>query len=159
MTTKRNVQLRLDEWRNLCNHELLNLTPQAIAKLTETYTSTNESDVTMLTRWMKRFSLSGEGKKENSIASEKAREPKGLVLRTYQNGGFYIDGSGSVALQHIEHSIHTSLWKKYGKGIVHCSGCNPSGTKKHLEWFYLPINDLPYIFQNIDNFCLKKNGG
>lgn len=155
MTTKRDVQSRLNEWESSCLHKVINLTPQNTDILIESSTNLHKSGSNHnLSKLMGKLSLSPKKQSQSRIPS-----CKDLKLYTYQNGGFYFDGKGSMTLQDIENSIHQLLWKKYGKGVIHCSGCKKTGTayKKHIEWFVIPIKDLPLVLQLIDNFCLSQN--
>lgn len=155
MTTKRDVQSRLNEWESSCLHKVINLTPYNTDLLIESSAKLNRHNSHhSLSKLMGSLSLSPKKHTQQKIPS-----CKDLKLYTYQNGGFYSDGKGSMTLQGIENSIHQLLWKKYGKGIIHCSGCKKTGTayKKHIEWFVIPIKDLPLVLQLIDNFCLSQN--
>ncbi|SMN18809.1 similar to Saccharomyces cerevisiae YPL034W Putative protein of unknown function [Maudiozyma saulgeensis] len=159
MTTKTNVQARLNEWETSCLHKVINLTPSNIDLLIRN-TSHSSKNIPSLSKLMKRLSLSPR-KKENLEKHHEVVQTycKDIKLYTYNNGGFYSDGKGSMTLQDIENAVHQLLWKKYGKGIIHCSGCKRTGTayKKHIEWFVIPIKDLPLILQIIDNFCFSQN--
>jgi len=161
MTTKSNVQSRLNEWETSCLHKVINLSPSSIDTLIHNSAGVSSKDTHSLSKLMKRLSLSP--RKKESLEKLHHREVqtycKDIKLYTYKNGGFYTDGKGSMTLQDIENAIHQLLWKKYGKGIIHCSGCKRTGDayKKHIEWFVLPIRDLPLILQFIDNFCLSQN--
>lgn len=59
-----------------------------------------------------------------------------------------------MKLPDIESAIHKFLWKKYGKGLVYCYGCDPTGKKRHTEWFNVPVLELPSVLRLIDSYCL-----
>lgn len=147
MTTRKDVQLRLNEWENHCHHSIINLTPQNISSLLTQSSSSS-----------KNHSLS----KLFSKLSIKKHHPTPLSLSTYRNGGFYVNTNYTkLTLPQIEAFLHQLFWNKYGKGIIKCSGCAESASnsnqaiKKHLEWFNVPIDELPSILQTIDSFILS----
>lgn len=197
MTTKKNVELRLDEWRQQCYHDIVNLTPININKLLDNLGSGNKKHgnngndkVKTLSRLFKMLNLKEHKKtkaERNTLENKyennqkiKGTHPKITQsvpqLITYHQGGFYNDGQGKLNLLQIEDALHKLFWKKYGKGIIKCSGCyNGSlsdgkhkdtsinnrkktypNTRNHIEWFYVPIKDLPSIVMTIDNFCLSQ---
>lgn len=155
MTTKSNVQLRLNEWENSCSHKIINLTPSNIDLLITSTSIEHSKDINRLSKLMHKLSIR-PSKHNKSI--QKGNHQK-LKLYSYNNGGFHMHGDGPMSLQDIENSLHQLLWKKYGKGIIHCSGCQKRGAsyKKHIEWFVIPILDLPNILETIDNFCFSQN--
>lgn len=186
MTTKKNVELRLDEWRQQCYHDIINLTPTNTDRLLNSLTNRRNKSKT-LTNLFKFLSLKeNKNSKNDKFINGKhgARDTKSLQhirskipsLITYHNGGFYNDGQGKLNLLQIEDALHQIFWKKYGKGIIKCSGCyngsmtddryrnnnlksqgrKYANTRNHIEWFYVPIKDLPNILMTIDNFCLSQ---
>lgn len=144
MTTRLNVQSRLNEWESKCHHRIMNLTPQCVDVLV----NVNKKKHKSLSSLFKRLSLN------------KSKNNTTIQLQTYHNGGFYVDISKSkLTLQQIESALHNYLWERYGKGIIHCQGCseNLKSTKRHVEWVYVPIKQLHYIFNYIDQFILYNN--
>lgn len=151
MTTKANVQLRLNEWEQSCSFKIVNLTMDNVNTLIRNV-NRPERDANKLSKLMSKLSL----KKKNNKDSHAAREVRhDITLRSFKNGGYYNDARGKMTLQDIENSLHQLFWKKYGKGIIHCSGCHRTGEdyKRHIEWFLIPIMDLPTVLETIDNFC------
>ena len=151
MTTKANVQLRLNEWEKSCSFKIVNLTMDNVNILLRS-TANLDKRSGSLSKLMSRLSLNKNSKKLHHTGNT---PHKNIQLRSYKNGGYYNDGKGKMTLQDIENSLHQLFWKKYGKGIVHCSGCNQTGEayKRHIEWFLIPIKDLPNVLETIDNFC------
>lgn len=136
MTTKKNVEMRLQEWKAQCTHDIINLTPENVSMLINHKKS--------LSSLFKKLSIKKTTEKKLTVPS----------LYTYQDGGFYYNGSDrKMSLLEIENSLHQLFWRKYGKGLVYCEGCNHH---RHLEWFHIPINDLPSILSTIDSFVLSQ---
>ncbi|CAI4053501.1 hypothetical protein SKDZ_16G2330 [Saccharomyces kudriavzevii ZP591] len=159
MTRRETVDLRLLEWQNTCKHPIINLTPEKVNKLYQLkLKSTNKN-----TRSNKVLSISLSNlqkkmeklfiKDKNHLPKPPFLEHKVSKLYTYKDGGYFIDGKGSIRLPDIENAIHRFLWKKYGKGLVYCYGCDPSGKKRHTEWFNVPVLELPSVLGIIDSFC------
>ncbi|CCD23344.1 uncharacterized protein NDAI_0B03090 [Naumovozyma dairenensis CBS 421] len=160
MTTKKNVALRLQEWEKTCQHPVINLSPERVRNLLsgrEEFMNNDKSDVKTLTKWMKKLSLHKKDSKKVKISAEGPIKRQPEILQTYKYGGFFHDGTGHTSLQEIENSIHRLLWKQYGKGLVYCYGCDPTGQRRHTEWFNIPIQKLPYVLHTIDSFCLSQN--
>lgn len=146
MTTRSSAGARILEWQNTCKHPVLNLTPGRINALCN-----HQHPVSGLSKMFKKLSIKSKQPGE-------AQGPHNLKLRTYQNGGFYVDGKGSRTLQEIENAIHKLLWRKYGQGLVYCYGCDPTGHKRHKEWFRVTIKELPWLIQTLDGFCAGHIG-
>ncbi|CCC68662.1 hypothetical protein NCAS_0B05780 [Naumovozyma castellii] len=150
MTRKTDVKVRFKEWMVSCHHEIIGLTPENMEMLLKEHHIgfKKKDNVNTITHLFKKLSLKkasrAHGKQKVSIRIQD--------LYTYKNGGFFTDGNGKLSLEEIENLIHRILWKKYGKGIIYCSGCNHT----HTEWFKIPIKDLPFVIQTIDSLCLAQ---
>lgn len=161
MTRRKTVDSRLLEWQNTCKHPIINLTPEKVDKLYQLKMKSktkNERPKKGL-----HISLSNLQKKmEKLFIDDKYDSPKpnyakveSSSLHTYKDGGYFIDGKGLMKLSDIESAIHRLLWKKYGKGLVYCYGCDPTGKKRHTEWFNVPVLELPSVLMIIDSFCRR----
>lgn len=133
MTTKSKVSTRLLEWENSCKHPVLNLTPDRVATLC------SRNSATGLSRLLSKLFLTPS---KPTITTKN--------LQTYHNGGFWVP---TGELPAIEHAIHRHLWQRYGQGLIYCHGCDPSGKKRHREWFRVPVCDLPWLLTTLDRFC------
>lgn len=133
MTTKSKVSTRLLEWENSCKHPVLNLTPDRVATLCSSRAGTG------LSRLLAKLSLGA-----------RRAAPSAASLETYQDGGFRV---GSAQLAATEQAIHRHLWQRYGQGLIYCHGCDPTGKKRHREWFRVPVHDLPWLLSTLDRFC------
>ncbi|KAL3232632.1 hypothetical protein RNJ44_04548 [Nakaseomyces bracarensis] len=142
MTTKPMVSTRLLEWQNTCKNPVINLVPERIEHLVGIQQNKKTNDISALLQ-----KLNFRNSKNNS--SER------LSLRTYKDGGFFVDPGNNLNLSDIENKIHKYLWDQYGKGFIYCYGCDPMGHKRHTEWFHLPITDLLDVMKTIDHFCYK----
>lgn len=153
MTTRPDVQLRLNEWETHCHHQVVNLTPQNISLLIQRVNKSHKSST--LLQLFQKLSI-----KDNSNDRNKSFTMKQLT--TYENGGFFVPNKTKIPLAHIESHLHRLFWNKYGRGIIRCSGCSVNGkdSKRHMEWFNVPISELPSILHTIDDFihaqsCIK----
>ncbi|CCF58886.1 hypothetical protein KAFR_0F02900 [Kazachstania africana CBS 2517] len=154
MTTKKDVKLRLSEWKKQCTFDVINLTPANIDLLLDAQNTKSSSGKTdSLSTLMSKLSLN---KKKNK-ATNKFLTRKAWHLYTYRSGGFYTDGRGELKLPSIENGIHELFRKKYGKCYIYCAGCGENRRTRHCEWFKMPINDLPTIMKSIDDFCLSQS--
>lgn len=139
MTTKPSVSTRLLQWQNTCKHTVVNLTPDKVELLCNRRDSEKS-----FSKMFQKLSIKSTKKTKNSIAER---------LLTYRDGGFYVDHRGKRPIEEIENAIHKLLWKKYGQGLIYCYGCDPSGKKRHKEWFRITIKELPWLLQTIDAIC------
>lgn len=142
MTTKPMVSTRLLEWQNTCKNPVVNLTPDRVEHLVRTQQRGKKKDISSLLAKL-------------SLKKERDRIDEALSLRTYKDGGFFVDPSSNLNLSDIENKIHKYLWDQYGKGFIYCYGCDPMGQKRHTEWFHLPITDLVNVMKTIDYFCYR----
>lgn len=143
MTTKPMVSTRLLEWQNTCRNPVVNLTPERVMQLQRTQQKEEKKSISSLLG-----KLSIRKKKEKPMEES-------FSLRTYKEGGFFVDSSRNLNLSDIEHKIHKYLWDQYGKGFIYCYGCDPMGQKKHTEWFEIPISELADIMKAVDYFCYR----
>lgn len=174
MTTRNDVQLRLKEWESHCHHPVINLTPERVSFLTQRYLA-NYADSNNNNNNNGRISNSGS-KLSNIISLNNLFQRLSIKERyhhnphpqeipqinsndfsTYKNGGFYVCKTSKLSLTEIESFLHQFFWKKYGRGIIHCVGCSTNSntntyTRKHIEWFNVPIKELPDILYTIDKF-------
>lgn len=141
MTTRQHVQSRLNEWENHCHHQVVNLTPQNISSLIQ-----NSNKSSSLLQLFQNLSIKNKSKHNNAMSMNQ--------LLTYKNGGFFVPIKTRISLSQIESHLHRLFWNKYGKGIIRCSACSEAGkdSKRHLEWFNVPIAELPNIVHTIDAF-------
>lgn len=144
MTTKSSVTTRLLEWQNTCKHPVVNLTPDKVYSLC--YKESAKSKLSQMFRKL-------------SINANKENNPESINLHTYRDGGFWVNGKGSQTLPVIENAIHKHLWRKLGQGLVYCHGCDPSGKRRHREWFKVAVKELPWLLQTVDSFCLGYMDG
>lgn len=172
MTTKNDVQIRLKEWESHCHHPVTNLTPDRVSFLIQRYTSnyanfnSNNSSSNSNSNNNKSFKFISLSKlfqqlsiKENYHHNHLHEIPQLTTnhFSTYKNGGFYVCKTSKLSLNEIESFLHQYFWKKYGRGIIHCLGCSTnnnknSNTRKHIEWFNVPIKELPDMLYTIDKF-------
>ncbi|CAI4036838.1 hypothetical protein SMKI_16G1360 [Saccharomyces mikatae IFO 1815] len=159
MTRRKTVDSRLSEWQNTCKHPIINLTPEKVDKLyqlkmkckNKNIRSNKHLPITLssLQKKMEKLFIKDKGNSRISSFSEH----KVSSLCTYKNGGYFIDGKCSMKLPDIESAIHRFMWKKYGKGLIYCYGCDPTGKKRHTEWFKVPVLELPSVLRIIDSYC------
>lgn len=158
MTTN-TVSRRLSEWQNTCKHPVINLTPERINTLLSYRRQQQEMahklSIKNLSNIFKKMSLSSKNKQATvtGLSSEDNRVPK---YHTYRDGGFYNNDKGRYNLRTIENSIHRELWNQYGRALTYCYGCDETGYKRHLEWFRIPVRDLPDVLRKIDSMCLTN---
>lgn len=163
MTTRKTVDSRLLEWQTTCKHPVINLTPEKVDKLYHLKLKSESKNIS--SNRLLPISLSSLQKKmEKLFIKDKSHshkpslpDPKVPTLRTYKDGGFFISGKGSMKLPDIESAIHKFLWKKYGKGLVYCYGCDPTGKKRHTEWFNVPVLELPSVLRLMILIALEEN--
>ncbi|CCE64038.1 hypothetical protein TPHA_0G02020 [Tetrapisispora phaffii CBS 4417] len=168
MTTT-SVEKRLSEWRNVCKHDILNLSPERIGNLQSCYVNKtkkikNDGSKKSIKKLADIFSaLSIKNNKNSSkedVISNKTNQMIPLTnfpFKSYRNGGFYSNGQGNSTVYEIESTIHKYLWKRHGKAKVYCYGCDPNGKKYHTEWFNIPIDDLSHVMKVIDTLCYNNS--
>lgn len=169
MTTKNDVYLRLKEWESHCHHPVINLTPERVSFLLQQYSANHARsnkripETASLSKLFQKLSI--KEKRDNKNHHDQISKISINNLSTYRNGGFYVSKNSKLSLVEIESFLHRFFWKKYGRGIIHCSGCSNTGnddknsynyantnTNRHLEWFNVPIKQLPDLLYTIDNF-------
>ncbi|KAH3901197.1 uncharacterized protein SCODWIG_00954 [Saccharomycodes ludwigii] len=143
ITRQLTVEKRINQWRDSCKHDLINLTPNNIMGLVS-----SESSDAYHCQLTSRFN--------NLSIGNNNGESQRLTLSNYKitSNGFIVHQS-LVPLEVLESKIHNILWDKYGKGVIYCYGCNDERT--HREWFLLPITELINTFKLIDNVIENKN--
>ncbi|CAL9728371.1 hypothetical protein MOUN0_D02652 [Monosporozyma unispora] len=146
MTTRQNVQSRLNEWETHCHHEVVNLTPEKISPLLQLPRQHSSS----LSTLFKKLSIKDKSKTSKSVNIGK--------FKTYKDNAFFVSSKSKMALPEIESFLHKLFWNKYGRGIIRCSGCGDGqNSKRHMEWFNVPISELPFILHTIDNFIYTQS--